>query len=116
MSKVEIGLGCGIAAAFVAASGGRAGRCALNIVNVTKRRTSICGFDPLVQTPGDTYKASGDIVIPDVTGKAVLQKRAPSERRGPCGAGARPDRLWNIRVDLTQASTIGRGCRMRDRQ
>ena len=85
-----------IAAAFVAAPAA-AQAAALKVVTVTAPDIN-CVFDPsckLVVTD-----SVGDIVIPGMTGKAILQSRSFSGAAGAPGAGLTG---YEYRVDLTQA-------------
>ena len=78
----------------------------LKIVNVTAPDIN-CVFDPSCKLT--VTDSAGDIVIPNVTGKAILQSRTFSGAAGAPGAGLTG---YEYRVDLTQASIMGEsaGC------
>ena len=104
MSKSKL-IGLCVAAAFVAAPA-TVQATPLKIVNVTAPDVN-CVFDPSCKLA--VTDSLGDIVIPAVTGKAILQSRTFSGAAGAPGDGLTG---YDYRVDLTQASTEGEaaGC------
>ena len=104
MSKSKL-IGLCVAAAFVAAPA-TVQATPLKIVDVTAPDVN-CVFDPSCKLP--VTDSLGDIVIPAVTGKAILQSRTFSGAAGAPGDGLTG---YDYRVNLTQASTDGEaaGC------
>lgn len=98
-------IGLCVAAAFVAAPAAVQAT-PLKIVTVTAPDIN-CVFDPSCKLP--VTDSVGDIVIPNATGKAILQSRTFSGVAGAPGDGLTG---YEYRVDLRQASIEGEaaGC------